>query len=554
MASKRAAKSHFTYRSDASGKAAGIAALPDRSVATAMPGTVPSPLTPEGMSLGRQIAKGAVFMVALRCVFRLLGLMSSLILLRILAPSDFGVVGLVTAALAILELMSELSFQSALICMPNPKRIHYDTAWTLGILRSVAVAALLAASAPALADFVDDPRILALGYALAGIALLQGFENVGLVDFQRSLAFERFFRFQVFGKLAGVCVTVPLAFWLHNYWALMAGIAATRLSMTALSFVISDYRPRLSLAAWHDLFNFSKWLLVSNLESVIDSYAMIFVTGHVAGPAAIGLYQVANHVASLPASEVAAPIRQPMYAGMSRAAHDIAQLRRHVIDGLGLSVAVVTPMSVGIALMARPIVELFFGPQWTGAVTLVQLCALYALFDSVGHFTHNLYIVMQRQRRFVGTYAAALAVRIPALILGAAVAGVNGAACALMLTAIFNMVLWTCGIFPLAGIPYREAFFGTWRTVFGALVMTVAVLWLSALWQGPQDYSLALLRFAVISLIGAAVHVGSQLAAWRISGSPAGAEQALIKTAFQALERLGVWPRARSAQPSPVRS
>jgi len=273
--------------------------MTDAPVSVSIAGAVPAEA-----SLGRKIARSAVFMIALRGAFRLIGLVSSLILLRLLAPSDFGVVGLVTAALAILEILAELSFEAGLVRMAAPERIHYDTAWTLGLMRNAIMALAVVLSGPWLAAFVADPRVIPLTYVLAGITLLQGLQNVGVIDFQRRLEYDRFFRFQIFGKLAGFCVALPLAFALRNYWALMAGIAATRLSMTALSYAMSPYRPRLTLEGWRDLFDFSKWLLVANIEWVVDSYAMTFLTGRVAGPAAIGLYQVANRVASLPASEV----------------------------------------------------------------------------------------------------------------------------------------------------------------------------------------------------------------------------------------------------------
>ena len=503
---------------------------------------------PAEVALGRKIARSVVFMVALRGAFRLIGLVSSLILLRLLAPSDFGVIGLVTAALAILEILSELSFEAGLVRMADPRRIHYDTAWTLGLMRNAIMALAVVLSSPLLAAFVAEPRIVPLAFALAGITLLQGFENVGVVDFQRRLEFDRFFRFQIFGKLAGVCVALPLAFALRNYWALMAGIAATRLSMTALSYAMSSYRPRLSLAGWRELFDFSKWLLVANVEWVIDSYAMTFVTGRVAGAAAIGLYQVANRVASLPASEVAAPIRGPMYAGMSRTAHDMPQLRRQTLDGFFLTVAVVTPMAVGIALLAQPIVDLFFGWKWIAAIPLVRLCALAALFDAIGHYTHNLYLVTHRQRRFVGVFAVALAVRIPAIILGAWLDGINGAAFALMVTAMFNMVLWSANIFPLAGIRLGTALAGVWRTAFAALVMTVVVLWLGGSWPEPRQFAAGLMRFAALCSVGAVTHVAAQLAAWRLSGKPAGAERHLIKTTAEAAARFlpRGWLHARS--------
>ncbi|HXP12200.1 MAG TPA: oligosaccharide flippase family protein, partial [Stellaceae bacterium] len=179
---------------------------------------IETPLIPSvvpKISLGQQIAKGAIFMVALRVAFRFLGLLSSLILLRLLAPPDFGIVGLVMAALSILEVLSDLSFQAGLIRMHKPKRVHYDTAWTLGILRGAAIGLLVMAMSPLLAKFVDDPRIVDLSFALAAISLLQGFENIGVVDFQRHFEFDRYFRYQVFGKIVGVCVCVPAAFFFH---------------------------------------------------------------------------------------------------------------------------------------------------------------------------------------------------------------------------------------------------------------------------------------------------------------------------------------------------
>ncbi len=499
-----------------------------------IPGVVPK------ISLGHQIAKGAIFMVALRIAIRILGLLSSLILLRLLAPTDFGIVGLVMAALSILEVLSDLSFQAGLIRMPRPKRIHYDTAWTLGILRGAVMAVLVVALSPLLAKFVDDPRVVSLSFALAAITLLQGFENIGVVDFQRQFEFDRYFRYQIFGKLAGVCVCVPAAILSHSYWALIAGIAATRLSTAAMSYLVSDYRPRFSLAAWRDLFNFSKWLLVSNVQWMIDANIMTFMTGYVAGAASIGLYQVANQVASLPASEVAAPIRQPMYAGLSRAADDTAELRRQTLDGLFMTLALVTPMSIGISLMASPIVDLFFGWKWVAAIPLVHLCALYALCDAVGHFTHNVYIVTHRQRRFVGVFAAALAVRIPAIVLGATFYGVYGAVVALVATSVFNMALWSVNIFPLIGISFRDIALGTWRTVFGVLAMAAVVIWLSNLWPEPSGIPAGILRCAVICAIGAVTHVGVQLTAWRLCGEPPGAERHILKSARLIAVRLGL--------------
>jgi O-antigen/teichoic acid export membrane protein len=503
--------------------------------------------SPEAASLARQVAKGAFLMVALRFAFRLIGLVSTLILVRVLTPADFGIVGLVTAAQAVLELLSELSFQLALIRMPAPQREHYDTTWTLGCLRGAVLAAGLLIAAPFLADMVDDHRVVLLSVAVAGVALLGALENVGVVDFQRELRFDRVFRYQLVGKLAGFIVAIPLALTLRSYWALMAGIAAARAAQVVMSYVMHPYRPRPSLARWRELFDFSKWLMVANIQWVIDSYSMTFIVGRIAGTAAIGLYQVAYQIAALPASEIAAPIRPPMYAGFARVADDRAALRQQVLDGLALMMTIIVPLSIGIALMASSITRLGLGQSWSETIPLIRLCAFYALFDAIGHFTHNVYTVLHRQRRFVGVFTVALAVRLPSVVMAAIWYGVTGAAAAMAVTAAFNMILWTSCLFPLLGIGFPDILRGVWRCLLATAVMAASVWGLLVLWPEAAGTLPVLMRATMISLCGGIVHIAAQLVAWHMAGSPPGAEAQFLGTVRATLGRFTA-PSSRRAQ------
>lgn len=139
-------------------------------------------------------------MVLLRLCFRLVGIVSTLILVRLLSPSDFGLFGLVTGASTILDTLSQLSLQIALLRMRQPSRAHFDTAWTLGILRALLFALMLAASASLLSDFVYDKRLQAICYALAVIIFLQGFENIQLVEYQREFRYDKVFLYQLAGS------------------------------------------------------------------------------------------------------------------------------------------------------------------------------------------------------------------------------------------------------------------------------------------------------------------------------------------------------------------
>jgi hypothetical protein len=120
-----------------------------------------------------------------------------------------------------------------------------------------------------------------------------------------------------------------------------------------------------------------------------------------------------------------------MYAGFARVADDRAALRQQVLDGLALMMTIIVPLSIGIALMASSITRLGLGQSWSETIPLIRLCAFYALFDAIGHFTHNVYTVLHRQRRFVGVFTVALAVRLPSVVMAAIWYGVTGAAAAM---------------------------------------------------------------------------------------------------------------------------
>ncbi len=503
------------------------------------PGPARAATAPLG-SLGRRVAVGAAFMVAMRFAFRGIGLVNTLILVRFLTPTDFGIVGFATLAFSVLDQLSDLSSGLALIRMENPRREHYDTAWTLGILRGCLCALLFAASAPILASFIHEPRVRTLSYVIAALAMLQSCENPGMVDLQRDLRFDRLFWCGVISKVLGTAACIAVAVLMRSYWALMAGIVIGRVASLALSYVASRYRPRFALAAWRELLNFSKWMLIVNIQNLIDSYATVFTIGRMNGAAAIGYYQVAYQIAALPVSEVAAPARQPIYAGYARVAHDPALLRQQFLDGFGLIFLLVTPACVGVALLAEPITHLFLGQQWMIAVDVVALCAFYALFDSVAHFCTPLFFVLHRERSFVHIFSVVLAFRVPGMILGVYLYGVEGAVFAMMVTAVLNLVLWLWRVAPLIELGVRQVVRAVWRTVAGTCVMA-GVVWISAAhWAMPQEEAAGLLRFACLCSLGAAVHFAVQFSLWVASGMPGGAETTIVNVTRAASKRLSM--------------
>ena len=204
-------------------------------------------------------------MVAMRLSIRFVGIISTIVLARLLVPADFGLVAMATMIFGLIEIMSQFGFDVVLIQKQNAGRDYYDTAWSLSILRGLVTTLAMYAGAGVAADFFGDPRLVEIVYILRLIAFAAGFTNIGIVDFRKDMNFGKNFQYMVSVKLCSFFVTLFFALVLRSYWALVIGIASNTVAQLGLSYYLHPYRPRWSLSRWREIMNFSKWLVLNNI-------------------------------------------------------------------------------------------------------------------------------------------------------------------------------------------------------------------------------------------------------------------------------------------------
>ncbi len=496
----------------------------------------PKPILPSAtaelildQSLGKRVAKSAAWMVMKRLAFKFIGLFSTLILVRLLAPEAFGLAAIASTAYDALNTISEFSFSLALVKMKHPDRAHYDSAWTLIVLRGFAIGAAMYLSAPLISDLMREPRLTDITRVMALYPVLWGFENIGLIEFQRDLRFDRLFVYDVLGKIAGFVVVIPAALILHNAWAVVIGTIAPKVAQIPASYIMHPYRPRVSFKAGAELLRFSKWLFATNVLSLANNYMITILIGRIGGAGSVGLFRTAEQIGILPVSEVAAPIRGPMYAGYAKVLHDPERLCRHVIDGLSLTLMIITPLSVGIALTAKLIEQVALGAEWTGAAPFIQVCAFYALFEGIGEFTHNLYVVKDRQRRFVEIMTVTVLARVALVVWAGFAHGVLWAAAMFAITSFFSSAIWFGQLTTMIGLSLTRMFLAIWRTMAATGAMAAGVYSLMSAW--PRDMGIAgrATELALAIVGGGVIYIGILLGSWFLAGSPPGPEDHALK-------------------------
>jgi O-antigen/teichoic acid export membrane protein len=504
------------------------------------------------LNIGREIARGAAWMVLMRVAVRAIGLVSTIILARLLVPADFGLVALANTFIAAVEILGEFGFTYALIRDQQADRKMYDTAWTLSVITAAVVAVTVGVIAHPAALFFGDARLEAVVYAMALATFVAGFENVGTVNFRKDLEFGRDFRFMVARKLISFVVTIALALIWQNYWALVAGIVAGKFGGVALSFAMQSYRPRFSLAAWRDLFGFSKWLLVTNVVRFIHRKADIFILARLFSPYELGLYAVASEIASLPTSELVMPVQRALFPGFARLAHDKAVLARSYLESLAIMLLIAAPAAVGIAATADPLVRLFLGPNWLAAIPLLQLLTIHGVLRLGVANAGSAMIALGRVRMLTQIEIAFVTVQIPSLIVGAWWGGVAGTAAAIAATAGINLLITMALTLRALEVSVGRLLAAVWRTLASGAVMGGAVVILLRRWSDMALPDYTWLQLLAGVSLGVMIYPSVHLGLWAVCGRPEGAESnvwAAIKDTWRTRRRAAKSAGAKSARP-----
>ena len=470
-------------------------------------------------------------MVGLRLLQRSLGLISTIVLARILVPADFGLVAMALSVSGLVELITMLGFDLALIRKSDATRAHYDSAWTLGILFRALAALVLVGSAHLVADYYSDARLVDIIYVYALVSVISGFENIGIVAFRKEFKFNQEFKFQLLKKLLAVIATVAMALHFKSYWALVLGTLFSQMVAVALSYWMHSYRPRLNLSVWRELLGFSAWIVFNNLMLYTRKRGPDFIIGPMLGAQALGGYRVANEIASLPTTELTMPIMRSVFPGFAKIKDDPERLRNAYLLAQAAIATATLPTCAALLILAEQFVFLLLGEKWLSIVGLVQISTLYGALKILQGNRHALLMAAGKPGWIGFMVVCEVASFLPLIYYFISTGGgIEMAAWALV---IASVLIAPIGLFLVSKVLdfRRYQFLGAiWRPVLATLLMGAVLVFVESSMPEIDGVVTALWTLLISSGIGAFFYVSCLLTLWIASGKPAGVEQTILST------------------------
>lgn len=337
-------------------------------------------------SLGNRVISGAKWTAIASLINQLVGFLRSIALARLLAPADFGLMGMVATFSTALFALTVIGGEGSIIANRTKDqealRRHVNTVWTLHIFRGMVISLGIFLLAPSIAAFYEEPALANVARVLAFAPLISGFCSPGILLLMREVNVTRTSKFSIIEAAATGLLTVAFAFYLRDVWALVWGQIAGAMVTLAYSFFVHSHRPRWSFdrQALKQTFSFGKWILVIGIAGYITRTFDNVYVGKLLGAQVLGAYIIAFNLSELPAGflkRVAGPILHPSFAELSDRGSEV--LERVAARVFCLIPALVLLLALPFAAFAPESIHVFYGSRWEEAIVPLQLLLIGAL-------------------------------------------------------------------------------------------------------------------------------------------------------------------------------
>lgn len=322
----------------------------------------------------------------------------SVLLARILTPSDYGVVGMIGIFMAIAQTFIDSGFGSALIRKKDCTDEDYSTAFYFNIVVGIVCYLILFLAAPLIANFFETPilkdivRVLSINLFLNSLSIVQSAKLTAAVDFKSQA------KISLVATIVSGCVGVAMAYSGFGVWSLVYQSVSLSAVRTFLFWIITKWKPLrvFSKQSFKYLFGFGSKILSASLLHTIYANLTTILIGKFYTSKDLGYYSRGESLAKLPSSNLTSILQSVTYPILSKLQDDderLVQVYRKYIRIT--SMVIFFGMSL-MAALAEPLIITLFTDKWQESVIYLQVFCFNMMFDHLCQLNLNILYVKGR--------------------------------------------------------------------------------------------------------------------------------------------------------------
>ncbi len=400
-------------------------------------------------NLRYRVASGVAFIGVAQAVRVAVQFVSVIVMSRLLTPADFGVMAMISPVIAFVMLLQGMGLASAVANARDVTHSQLSTVFWINVGISAALAVLVAAGAPLVGIFYNEPATVGPTIAMAALIFVSGLGSQHTALINRQMRFRRTAivdaASSVLSLAAGICVALV---W-PNPWALVSSIVAGSLVSLVGAWWVSQWRPGRpsSIKEVSVFLRFGRGVTGFNLANFLARNLDNVLIGRFAGTAELGFYDRAYKLLLFPLQQINGPVARVLTPVLSRLAHEPERYRSAYTRAVQQILLATVPGVICLLTNAATAIPTVLGQQWTPTIPIFMWLGFSALIQPMSATTGWLFITQHRTDEF-----AAWGVFVAITCIGAFVCGLSwgavGVAAAYTLSEIFirlPVVLWLVG-------------------------------------------------------------------------------------------------------------
>ncbi len=345
---------------------------------------------------------------------------STMILARMIAPRDYGLVAMVTAITSFIEMFRDLGLSSATIQSESLNHEQVSALFWINSLVGAAFAICMVLLGPALVWFYEEPRLFAICSALGISFLLGGVAAQPLALLKRQMRFGALSKIQVIATFLGVSVAISLAYFGSEYWSLVFMQIAVAAGTAVGAWIAMGWRPKavIRTAGIKRLLRFGANLSGFNVLNYFVRNMDNVLIGRYWGPQSLGLYAKAYELLLLPIQLLNYPVGQVAIPALSRLKHEDDQYRQYYCNVLKFIAFISFPLIALLVAASKEIVEIVLGNKWVEVTPIFQVLAIAAFPQQVMTTTGWIYVSLGQADRMLRVSVLTVPLLVLAFIVG----------------------------------------------------------------------------------------------------------------------------------------
>ena len=329
------------------------------------------------------IIRSLIFKFLERCGYQGIAFIIQLILARILAPSDYGVITMLTVFIAISQVFVQSGLNTALVQRKDTSEDDYTSVFWVSLLISIILYIILFFSAPFIASFYNMPELTSVLRVLALILIPGAFNSIQNAKVQREMKFKQLLYCTIASAVVSGIVGIIMAYAGLRFWALVGQqlINQVMVSITLMLFIKWHPKMKFNFARVKTFFSFGWKLLVSSLIDTIYQNLTNLVVGRKYNSETLGFYNRGNQFPNIFVTNINGSIQSVMLPALSKEQDNKDKMKSMMRRSIVTSSYILFPLLMGLAVCAEPLISLLLTDKWLPCVPYLRIfCFIYAFW------------------------------------------------------------------------------------------------------------------------------------------------------------------------------